>query len=415
MKIREFISVFRQAIRNDVTTSRELYELLRNGQSETESGAVVSPDTAMRISAFYACLRVLAESLAQVPCILYRKTPTGKEKAEDHSLFHLLHESPNGFQTAFDFFELMQIFLGVRGNAYALKTVVRGELRELLPISPDRVTVRQQPDWSVIYDVSMPDGSIVPTPPERMFHVPGLGFDGVRGLSPLLYHKETLGVAIQLTRHTARIFKNGAHIGGVLEHPQRLSPEAYQRLRESFDEKYAGVSNAHKTLLLEEGTKFNGTGGMNSKDAQYIETRKFTRSEIASIFRVPPHMIGDLERATFSNIEQQALEFVLYTMTPWFRRFEQRIAMQLLTNKEKPDYFVRFRINDLLRGDMKTRFSSYNLGILSGWLSRNEVRDMEDMNKEDGLDEFLTPVNMQDPNNPDNTSTNNPPDKGAKP
>jgi HK97 family phage portal protein len=385
-----------QVFRNDISTSRELFELLRNGQTETESGAIVSPDTAMRVSTFYACIRVLAESLAQVPCILYKKIQDGKEPATDHPLYQILSVAPNSFQTSFEFFELMQVYLGLRGNTYALKTVVRNEVRELLPVSPDRVTVKQDPKWNVTYDVSMPDGTILQVPPERMFHVPGLGFNGLVGLSPLLYHKETLGVAIQLTRHTARLFKNGAHVGGTLEHPGKLSDVAYKRLKDSFDEQYAGVSNAHKTLMLEEGAKFNATGSLSSRDVQYIETRQFTRGEIASIFRIPPHMVGDLDRSTNNNIEQQALEFVTYTMAPWYRRFEQRIVMQLLSAKEQLLYEPSFRSQDLLRGDMKTRYMSYNLAILCGWMRRNEARTMEGFNKADGLDDFLQPVNMQD-------------------
>lgn len=402
-------------------TPEELGEYLRHGNAfDTESGALVTPDSAMRIAAYFACVEVLASGLAQVPCILYKANGKEKERATDEPLYTLLHDAPNQWQTAFEFWELMQVSAVTRGNAYALKTVVAGEVRELLPLSPDRVHVRQDASWNVWYDVSMPDGSLLTLNPDQIFHIPGLGFNGVTGLSVVQYHRETFGMATQLAKHGARLFKNGANIGGILEHPNKLTDEAAKRLRESFDERYAGAGNAHKTLLLEEGMKYAKTG-MTAEEAQYLETRKFTRGEICSIFRVPPHMIGDLDRSTNNNIEQQSLEFVMYTMAPWYKRFEQRITKSLIPKKRRGELSAKFLVNALLRGDMAARSNLYRSGILSGWLTRNEAREFEDMNPIDGLDEPLSPMNMalgSDPqggaatsDNPDNSSNNN--GKGA--
>lgn len=405
-------------------TPEELGAYLRNGGAgETDSGAFVTPDSAMRVAAYFACVQVLASGLAQVPLILYKTTGKNKERATDEPLYTLLHDAPNEWQTAFEFWELMQLSAVTRGNAYALKTVVGGEVRELLPLPVERVKPRQDAAWAVMYDVTMPDGSVVPVPPERMLHVPGLGFNGLTGLSVVEYHRETFGVATQLTRHGARLFKHGANVSGVLEHPQKLSKEAADRLRESFDERYAGASNSHKTLLLEEGLKYNKTG-MTPAEAQYLEVRKFTRGEIASIFRVPPHLIGDLDRSTNNNIEQQSLEFVMYTMAPWYRRFEQRVTKSLIPKKRRGELSAKFLVNALLRGDAASRGNLYRSGILSGWLTRNEARGFEDLNPIDGLDEPITPTNMAlgaDPqggaasgDNPDNNSNNNGTTNGAK-
>lgn len=397
-------------------TPEELREYLRMGYGfDTESGAFVTPDSAMRIASYWACVQVLASGLAQVPLVLYKTTGRNKERATDESLYGLLHDAPNEWQTAFEFWELLSLSVTTRGNAYALKTVVRGETRELLPLPVERVHPRQDTSWNVTYEVSMPDGSLLTVPPDRMLHIPGLGFNGLTGLSVVQYHRETFGMATQLAKHGARLFKNGANIGGVLEHPNKLSDDAAKRLKGSFDEQYSGASNAHKTLLLEEGMTYSKIG-MTAQEAQYLDTRGFTRGEIASIFRVPPHMIGDLSRSTNNNIEQQSLEFVMYTMAPWYRRFEQRVTKSLIPKNRRSELSAKFLVNALLRGDSASRGNLYRSGILSGWMTRNEAREFEDLNPIDGLDEPITPMNMAlgadpqggaaDSGNPDNNSNN---------
>lgn len=376
-----------------ITNSQELAEHIRGGGLPTDSGALVNEDTAMRVATVYACVRVLAESIAFLPLVVYKRLERGKERATKHWAYRLLHDEPNPWQTSFEFREMMQAHVTLSGNAYALKTVVGNEVRELLPVPPGRVTVKQGPDYRVSYEVRMPDGRPMPVPAERMFHLPGLSFDGIKGLNPIQYQREAIGVAMQLVRHEARFFKYGASIAGVLEHPNLLDEEAAKRLQESFDEKYAGANNAHKTILLEEGMKFSKTG-VSFRDAQFIEAQKFSRSEIAALFRMQPHKIGDLERATFSNIEHQGIEHVVDTLGPWLARWERRITKSLIPEAERGTIFAEFLVDALLRGDTTARFQSYQVAVQTGWMSRNEVREKENMNPEQGLDEFLTPAHI---------------------
>ena len=390
----------RAAAGGAISSSRQLLDYLVSRGIETDSGAVVNEDTAMRVSAVYSCVKVLSEDIAKLPLIVYKRLPRGKERATDHWLQQLLDE-PNPWQTGFDFRSMLQAHTELSGVFYAIKTVVRGEVRELLPVPPYRVTVEQFADWTLKYNVAWPDGSTLPVPAENMFHHRGLSLDGINGMSPIAYQRETIGLAMQLLKHGARLFRNGATLGGVLEHPAAMSDGAAKRLKESFEEKYAGVDNAHKILLLEEGTKFNKTG-LNAEEAQFLESRKFSRTEIAGFYRVPPHKIGDLDRATFSNVEQQSTDYVIDGLLPRITNLDQRIVRQLLPKAERKTYFVEHLVEGLLRGDYATRMAGYQTAIQSGWVTRNEVREKENMNPGPAeLDEFLTPLNMDDPSRTD--------------
>ena len=380
-----------------ISSSPELYtEMFGDGLSMSDSGAVVTPETAMRLGAVYSCVGLVSEDVAKLPLVVYKRDGKKKERAPDHWLYPLLHDAPNKWQTSMEFREMMQAHLELRGNAYALKTVVRDEVRELLPIVPTRVTVKQLRNYVLEYSITMPDGSPMPVPADRMFHLKGLSLDGITGVSRITYQRELIGLGLQLVKHGARLFKNGALLGGVLEHPNVMSDPAAARLKESFEETYSGVDNAHKVALLEEGTKFNKVG-MSAEDAQFIESRKLSRSEIAGIFRVPPHKIGDLDRATFSNIEHQSIEYLTDSLLPRLRRWEGRIAKDLVPPKDRETYFAEHLVDGLLRGDYATRTEGYSSAITNGWMSRNEVRALENMNPADGLDEFLEQKNMQNP------------------
>lgn len=381
--------------RNEYSFPGGLEAALR-GEYETDAGAIVSPETAMRHSTVYSCVNVLAEDIAKLPLITYKRDGRKKERAPDYWLYPLLHDAPNEWQTSIEFREMMQSHLELAGNAYALKTIVRGETRELLPVVPTRMEVKQLADFTLGYTITMPNGDKQPVPADRVFHLRGPSLDGITGVSRITYQRELIGLGIQLRRHGNRVFKNGAMIGGVLEHPKVMSDPAWKRLKESFDETYAGASNAHKTLLLEEGTKFT-MAGMNGKDAQFIESMKFTRSEIAGIFRVPPHKIGDLERATFTNIEHQSIEYVTDSLLPRLRRWEEKVSKSLIPKADRASYFAEHLVDGLLRGDYATRTKGYQVAVTTGWMNRNEVRELENMNPADGLDEFLEPLNMQNP------------------
>ncbi len=371
------------------------------GGGASASGIVVNPQTAMQASTVYACIQVLAQSIAMLPCTLYQQATDGSKKtAMNHDLYRILREQPNDWQTSIEFFEMLVASLCLRGNAYAyVNRTKSGRVVELLPLHPDMVRVSMGQGFRLEYQVTLPDGSFKSLVPGELFHVRGLTLNGWLGVSPIAYARESIGLALATEKFGGQLFRNGAKMGGVLEHPGKLSEESYNRLKNSFDEAYSG-DNAHKTALLEEGMKFSKVS-MTADDSQFLETRKYQRSEIASIFRVPPHMIGDLEKATFSNIEQQSLEFVTFTLMPWLTRFEKAICRDLLTPQERKEYSVKFNVGSLLRGDAKARSEYYHAGILDGWMTRNEARSAESelgnvLNPIAGLDIPLMPLNMTD-------------------
>jgi HK97 family phage portal protein len=293
---------------------------------------------------------------------------------------------------------MMSAHLCLRGNAYALiNRNARGQILELIPLHPDQVSVQMQADYRLRYACTLEGGQRMALATGEVFHVRGLTLNGWLGISPIAYAREAIGLAMATERFGATLFRNGAKMGGVLEHPGKISKEAADRLRSSFDEAHNG-ENAHRTAILEEGLKWSKVS-MTADDSQFLETRKYQRSEIAAIFRVPPHMIGDLERATFSNIEQQSLEFVNFTLMPWLHRIEKAIRRDLLTPAERTRMMARFNVANLLRGDAAARAAYYQSGIQQGWMTRNEARHAESdlgvmLNPLEGLDEPLLPLNM---------------------
>ncbi len=388
------MAFWNKLFKKTISDSRDLDLFLRTG-SISNSGVTVTCDTAMRCTTVYACVRVLAESVAQLPLITYRRRKDGgKDRATEHWLYSLLHDSPNEWQTSFEFREMMMGHVLLRGNAYAfINRLQSGRVVELLPLHPDRVEPKQDKDFRITYTITDENGAQQVLRREQIFHIKGLSSNGLVGLNPIEQHRESIGLALATEEHGSRLFSNGANPSGVLEHPMKLSKEAQQRLKETFEEKTTGLLNAHKPMILEEGMKWSQMG-MTSEDSQFLETRKFQRNDIASMFRVPPHKIGDLERATFSNIEHQALEFVTDSLMPNLKRWEQAIHMALLTEKDRKTIFVEFLVDGLLRGDIKTRYEAYAKAITNGILSPNEVRSLENLNPRDGGDEYLTPLNM---------------------
>jgi len=371
------------------------------GGGASSSGIVVNPQTAMQASAVYACVQVLAQSIAMLPCHLYQKNKDGsKALADNHPLYPLLHDQPNDWQTSTEFFEMLIASLCLRGNGYAyVNRTATGRIVELLPLHPDMVRVNMGEGFKLQYQVTLPDGSFQNLAAGELFHTRGLTLNGWLGISPIAYARESIGLSLATEKFGSQLFRNGAKMGGVLEHPNKVGQEAYSRLKDSFDNAYNG-ENAHKTAILEEGMKFTKIS-MTADDSQFLETRKYQRSEIASIFRVPPHLIGDLERATFSNIEQMSLEFVTFSLMPWLVRFEKAIKRDLLSPKERKEYQVKFNVTSLLRGDATARSMYYHNGILDGWMTRNEARHAESeighlLNPIEGLDIPLIPLNMSD-------------------
>ena len=352
----------------------------------TSSGKNVNERTAMRVTAVYSCVRILSEAIASLPLHLYKQIDKGgKEKAINHPLYKLLHDEPNPEMTSFVFRETLMSHLLLWGNAYA--QIIRngkGQVVALYPLMPNRMTVDRDSNGRIYYTYSVNDsdnpklrklGQIRMTKDE-IFHIPALGFDGLVGYSPIAMAKNAIGMALATEEYGAKFFANGASPSGVLEHPGNIKDPT--KLRESWNSLFQGSSNSHKIAILEEGLKYQPIG-ISPNEAQFLETRKFQIDEIARIFRVPPHMVGDLDKSSVSNIEQQSLEFVKYTLDPWVTRWEQAIHRSLLLESEKKEYFAKFNVDGLLRGDYQSRMNGYSVGIQNGFLSPNDIRSLENM------------------------------------
>lgn len=362
----------------------------------TSSGKIVNEQTAMQTTAVYACVRILAEAIASLPLHTYRYADNGKEKAIDHNLYQLLHSEPNPEMTSFVFRETLMGHLLIWGNAYAqIIRDGRGKVIALYPLMPDKMTVERNKNGELYYLYNK-DGMLYPLRSYEVLHIPGLGFDGLVGYSPIATAKNAVGMVIATEEYGAKFFANGANPGGVLEHPGIVKDPS--KIRESWNNVYKGSSNAHRIAVLEEGMKFQSIG-IPPEQAQFLETRKFQINEIARIFRVPPHMVGDLEKSSFSNIEQQSLEFVKYTLDPWVIRWEQAMQRSLLLPKEKSEYFIKLNVDGLLRGDYQSRMNGYSIGIQNGFFCPNDIRELENMNlipDEKGGNKFLCNGNMVD-------------------
>ena len=367
----------------------------------SSSGKAVTERSAMQMTAVYACVRILSEAIAGLPLHLYRyKEDGGKEKAIDHPLYQLLHDEPNPEMSSFVFRETLMTHLLLWGNAYA--QIIRngkGEVIALYPLMPNKMTVSRDEDGQLYYtyqksqDELPKDNSYTVTlHPSDVLHIPGLGFDGLVGYSPIAMAKNAIGLAIATEEYGSKFFANGAAPSGVLEHPGTIKDPS--RVRESWQQTFGGSANSNKIAVLEEGMKYTS---ISPEQAQFLETRKFQINEIARIFRVPPHMVGDLEKSSFSNIEQQSLEFVKYTLDPWVIRWEQSIQRTLLTPDEKKVFFVKFNVEGLLRGDYQSRMNGYATARQNGWMSANDIRELENLDripKEDGGDLYLINGNM---------------------
>ena len=354
----------------------------------TTSGKPVNEYTAMQMTAVYSCVRILSETLAGLPLHVYRYNDSGgKEKFLKHPLYKLLHDEPNPEMTSFAFRETLMSHLLLWGNAYAqIIRNARGEVIALYPLMPNKMTVDRDSKGRLFYLYSrtsddaptLGDDSQVYLAPSEVLHIPGLGFDGLIGYSPIAMAKNAVGLAIATEEYGAKFFANGAAPGGVLEHPGTIKDP--QKVKESWNSAYQGSQNAHRVAVLEEGMKYQPIG-ISPEQAQFLETRKFQINEIARIFRVPPHMLADLEKSSFSNIEQQSLEFVKYTLDPWVVRWEQSMCRALLMESEKPIVFIKFNVDGLLRGDYVSRMSGYATARQNGWMSANDIRELENLDR----------------------------------
>ena len=395
-----FSGLFKSRDKPENRTAGSSYTFFMGG---TTSGKTVTERSAMQMTAVYSCVRILSEAVAGLPLHLYRyKEDGGKEKALDHPLYRLLHDEPNPEMSSFVFRETLMTHLLLWGNAYA--QVIRngkGEVIALYPLMPNKMSVDRDENGRLYYtyyrgsDEAIKSRDFAVTlQPSDVLHIPGLGFDGLVGYSPIAMAKNAIGMAIACEEYGAKFFANGAAPSGVLEHPGTIKDP--QRVRESWQSTFGGSGNANKIAVLEEGMKYTPIG-ISPEQAQFLETRKFQINEIARIFRIPPHMVGDLEKSSFSNIEQQSLEFVKYTLDPWVTRWEQSIQRTLLSHDEKAVYFAKFNLEGLLRGDYQSRMNGYAIGRQNGWMSANDIRELENLDRipaEEGGDLYLINGNM---------------------
>lgn len=349
------------------------------------SGAKVDEYSAMRVSAVYACVRILAESIAALPLHVYEYKDRGKERASKHPLYFLLHDAPNPDMTSFIFREVMMTHLLLHGNCYAyIRRENSRRVASLYPLEPNRMKIERDDNGQLVYNYTpttaegqFDKAATVTLRREEVLHIPALGFNGIQGFSPIAMARNAIGVSIATEEFGAKFFENGARPSGILEHPGIIKNT--DKLREEWQKVYGGSSNTGKVAILEEGMKYQSIS-IPPNDAQFLDTRKFQLNEIARIFRVPPHMIADLEHATFSNIEHMSLEFVKFSLNPWVIRWEQGLNKALMTENERGKFFVKFNVDGLMRGDYQSRMQGYSIGRQNGWLSTNDIREMEDLN-----------------------------------
>ena len=390
-----FSGLFRSRDKPQNRTAGSGYSFYLGGST---AGKVVTERSAMQMTAVYSCVRILAEAIAGLPLNLYRYVDKGsKEKALDHPLYLLLHDEPNPEMSSFVFRETLMTHLLLWGNAYA--QIIRngkGEVIGLYPLMPNKMRVDRDEKGHLYYEYNhsndeastMKNSSVI-LKPEDVLHVPGLGFDGLVGYSPIAMAKNAIGLAIATEEYGAKFFANGAAPSGVLEHPGTIKDPT--KVRDAWQSQFGGSQNSGKVAVLEEGMKYTPIS-ISPEQAQFLETRKFQINEIARIFRVPPHMVGDLEKSSFSNIEQQSLEFVKYTLDPWVIRWEQSLMRTLLSPDEKKQYFFKFNVDGLLRGDYASRMSGYATARQNGWMSANDIRELENLDRipaEEGGDLYL--------------------------
>lgn len=366
----------------------------------SKSGVNVTIKNSLEHTSVYACVNILSESISTIPVFVYKTETNGekskKTKAKTHSVYDLLHDEPNDDMTSVDYWQLVMVDLLLRGNHYS--QIIRnnaGIVTTIYPLQADKIQVVRLESGKLAYMYTHGTIGIVPLEAKEVLHFKGMTLDGIIGLSPISHNRHTIGASIAMETFGATLFKNGATPSGVVSGKgvTSMSETAFSRFKQSFKESYTGLMNAGKPLILEDGFEFTPIS-ISNKDGQFIESRKFTKSEIASIFRVPPHMINELDKATFSNIEHQSIKFVTDAIYPWSVRIEKECKRKLFTSAEKKNHYVKFSLGALLRGDTKSRYEAYESAITKGcWMNRNEARDLEDLDPIEGLDEMLLPLN----------------------
>jgi len=388
----------KQKVTDSISTSKSMFY-----SGPSSAGAFVNEQTAMQTAAVHACVRVIAEAVASLPLNVYRYEDRATRTVPDHPLFMLLKNAPNPEMTSFSFREALMTHLLLHGNAYA--QIIRngsGRVEALYPLLPDKMDVSRGSSGEIYYTYwrdrdennSGGDGEVVTLRKDQVLHIPGLSFNGLVGLSPIALARNSIGIAAATEEYGAAFFKNGATPGGLLEVPTSIKDPT--KIRETWDTVYKGANNASRIAVMSDGMKFHVVS-VPPNEAQFLETRKFQLAEIARIFRVPLHMVGDLDKSSFSNIEQQSMEFVKYTLEPWVVRWEQALWQALLLPGEQQTHFIKFNLDGLLRGDYETRMNGYATGIQNGFLCPNDIRRLENHNEipfDEGGDNFMVNGSM---------------------
>jgi len=374
------------------------------GSTTASSGQLVTTNSALSIPVLQNCVSLLAESVAQLPLELYRRTADGgREAATEHSLYPVLKHTPNGWQTTFEYREISQMAAGLRGNSYSyIERDKRGNVVALYPLDPTKITVLKGPDLQPFYRFEGAD----PMPQRMIHHVRWLSLDGYLGISPIINHANSIGYALALSEFSAKSFLHGSALSGVLERPAgapALKDESVlQNIANKWTEKFGGSGNAGKVAVLQEGMTFKPLT-VSNVDAELINALRLSDSDIARIYKMPLPMIGSMEGATYNNVENLQIAFVVYALMPWLKRHEQAMQRDLLNPSERNDYYIEFNISGLLRGNQSARYAAYAVGRQWGWLSINDIRRFENMPPVDGGGAYLQPLNMVDASDPNAT------------
>jgi len=383
------LGAFRSSPNNPSTSLANPASWMFDG-SASKTGIAITEDSAMRLSAVFGAVRVISETIASLPWMVKQDFEGNTRNAAAHPINQLIH-SPNGIMTDFNFRETCQAHLCLHGNAFiAIKRNEAGQPIKLIPVHPDRVQVKVYKDEK-FYTID--DGKETFDDTE-MIHILGLSFDGIVGKSVIEAARESIGLGLAADQFGGSFFGNGANVSAVLTHPGRLSDEAYKRLMASWQRRYSGLDNAHKTAILEEGMNLTKVS-ISPSESQFLETRQFGVVDIARFFRIPLAYLGSLENSsTRANIEEQGIQFQRNTILPWVKRWEAEFNRKLFPNGN--DYYIRFNMDGLLRGDITSRYSSYATARQWGWLSVNDIRKFEGLDNIDNGDTYLQPLNMVD-------------------
>lgn len=369
------------------------------GYYESASGQVVTADTAMRIATVNACVRILSETVASLPLHVYHRLDNGgKERAHNHPLYELLHSRPNPWQTSFEFREQMMSHLLLRGNFYAVK-LYHSDLiiDDLIPLNPDNVTVLQLPDYTLQYQISGAKSGTLILGQNDVLHIRGLSRNGILGESVIAQARDTFGSALATQEYAGKFWRNDATPAGIIKVAKKLEKGEADRIREIWTDDHGGSANAHKLHVLGDGASFEKIE-MTAEDSQLIETRRFQRSELASLFQVPLMLLqADTQTTTYASSEQFMLAYTMHSIRPWLVRIEQALQMQLFTAPQK--YFPEFNMDGLLRGDLKSRYEAYKIARDAGWMSKNDIREKENMNPIENGDDYRSLAELQNAKN----------------